>query len=448
MTSSPVEPNHRRAQAVIREAILSTEVILFDAHGRPITGESLTGKGELAKIRTELHRLIDDHLAKVSPEDLKHADKLIAAFQQLLARKKNDKYVFDVTKGELSISVFDGNRWGAKYTISIYKILAALGSVAALQVHHWFSWPEVVRVFGSVDIVRLSRILADYRLSGKLDQRVKAIGPDHSDTIQPLTNLAIDLSRLGLHKEAEKLDRRALGICEKTLGPDHPDTAQPLTNLAIDLSNLGQYEEAEKLDRRALAIREKALGPEHPGTASSLFNLAIDLSNLDRHEEAEKLDRRALAIREKALGPEHYDTALSLNYLAIDLRQLGRYEEAENFDRRALGICEKTLGPEHPDTVSSLFNLARDLRQGCVATFPGRGLIAWREIRNGHPTSNFQMETIRARDHSLCGTVVSSILAVLPGCRGTPGGARSGNGPYQLNNAQAHFHSGQVCNEA
>src|SRR6516225_966933 len=67
---------------------------------------------------------------------------------------------------------------------------------------------------------------------------------------------------------------------------------------------------------------------------------------------------------------------------------------------------------------------------GCVATFPGRGLIAWREIRNGHPTSNFQMETIRARDHSLCGTVVSSVLAVLPGCRGTPGGARSGNGPY------------------
>jgi hypothetical protein len=58
------------------------------------------------------------------------------------------------------------------------------------------------------------------------------------------------------------------------LGPEHPETAQTLTTLALLHHEQRRYSDVEPLYRRALAINENVLGPEHPDIATSLSYLA------------------------------------------------------------------------------------------------------------------------------------------------------------------------------
>jgi class 3 adenylate cyclase/tetratricopeptide (TPR) repeat protein len=193
--------------------------------------------------------------------------------------------------------------------------------------------------------------------------REKALGLEHPDFAHSLNNLAHVYWCQGRNEEALPLYQRALAIREKALGPEHPLVADSLNNLANVHDDQGRYEEAEPLYQRALAILEKALGPEHPDVAVCLHNLANVRTEQERFGEAEPLYQRALAIKETALGPEHPDVASSLNGLAEVYHDQGRYDEAEALQRRALAISEKALGPDHPDVAESLNGLADVYRE-------------------------------------------------------------------------------------
>ena len=203
-----------------------------------------------------------------------------------------------------------------------------------------------------------------YQDSISLVQRLLAIreqtlGPEHPDTAEALSNLALLYTRVGDYPKAEQLYGRSLAMTEKVLGPEHPDAATSLSNLAALYELTGRYAEAEPLEQRALSIREKKLGPEHPETAFSLNGLGVLYEDLGEYAKAETFHRRALTIREKALGPEHADTAQSLNNLAVLSDSLGAYEKSEPLYRRALAIYERVQGPEGPITATLLGNLAR-----------------------------------------------------------------------------------------
>src|SRR5690348_1239176 len=62
---------------------------------------------------------------------------------------------------------------------------------------------------------------------------------------QSLTNQAADLYEAGRYAEAEVLFRQALEERERTLGPEHTDTLRSLSNLAATLNRLGRSAEAE-----------------------------------------------------------------------------------------------------------------------------------------------------------------------------------------------------------
>jgi hypothetical protein len=109
VSSTTVNLSHRQAQAMVRDAILSTPLVLYDANGREV--KLSEDDRRIAKVRTEIHKLIDDGFAKLSPEDLTQASKIEAELRRVLSPKKSDKYVFDVSKGELAITVFDGDKW-------------------------------------------------------------------------------------------------------------------------------------------------------------------------------------------------------------------------------------------------------------------------------------------------------------------------------------------------
>ena len=61
-------------------------------------------------------------------------------------------------------------------------------------------------------------------------------------------------------KKAEPLYGGSLAIFEKALGPEHRNVANPLSNLAGLYEAQGRYAEAEPLFQRSLAINEKVPG--------------------------------------------------------------------------------------------------------------------------------------------------------------------------------------------
>jgi tetratricopeptide (TPR) repeat protein len=72
--------------------------------------------------------------------------------------------------------------------------------------------------------------------------------------------LYADLGRLD---EAEKMYQRALQGYEKAWGPEHTSTLDTVSNLGDLYEDLGWLDEAEKMYQRALQGYEKAWGLEH-----------------------------------------------------------------------------------------------------------------------------------------------------------------------------------------
>jgi tetratricopeptide (TPR) repeat protein len=112
--------------------------------------------------------------------------------------------------------------------------------------------------------------------------------------------------------------RRALGGRGKALGADHTSTLDTVNNLGALYREQGKLDEAEKMYQRALEGREKALalGAEHTSTLSTVNNLGLLYADQGKLGEAEKMYQRALEAREKALGAEHTSTLTTVNNLA------------------------------------------------------------------------------------------------------------------------------------
>lgn len=74
---------------------------------------------------------------------------------------------------------------------------------------------------------------------------------------------------------AEKMYGRALAGREKALGPDHTSTLNAVNNLGNLYADQGKLDAAEKMYRRALAGNEKALGVYHISTLGTVNNLGM-----------------------------------------------------------------------------------------------------------------------------------------------------------------------------
>ncbi len=191
-----------------------------------------------------------------------------------------------------------------------------------------------------------------------LTARERLLGPEHPQTLISVNALASLYQAQGRYSEAEQLYRRALAARERVLGPEHADTLMSVNDLALLYKAQGRYALAEPLYKRALAGCERTLGQEHTQTLITAGNLASLYQTLSRYVEAEPLEKRVLAVRERVLGPDHPDTLMSVNNLAELYREQGRYSEAEPLHKRALTAFERTLGPDHPNTLTSASNLA------------------------------------------------------------------------------------------
>ncbi|KAG4439420.1 hypothetical protein IFR05_005113 [Cadophora sp. M221] len=190
-----------------------------------------------------------------------------------------------------------------------------------------------------------------------LEGKEKALGPDHTSTLDTVNNLGSLYKDQGKLAKAEAMYLRALEGKEKALEPDHTSTLSTVNNLGNLYRDQGKLAEAEAMYLRALEGKEKALEPNHTSTLSTVNNLGNLYKDQGKLAEAEAMYLRALEGKEKALGPDHTSTLDTVNNLGNLYRDQGKLAEAEAMYLRALEGCEKALGPDHTSTLSTVNNL-------------------------------------------------------------------------------------------
>ena len=190
------------------------------------------------------------------------------------------------------------------------------------------------------------------------EQARSALGPEDPATLSHANQLALSWWRLGRYEEAGELFKSTLKRMERVHGAEHADTANVRNNLAGVLWTQGRYADAAELYREALAVNRSALGEEAHRTLGSLYNLALALKAQGLHEEAEPLFLDALNKRKRVFGDEHSATLATVSALASLYAETERPEEAERLHRQVLETRVQVLGPDHIATLSSGHNLA------------------------------------------------------------------------------------------
>lgn len=229
----------------------------------------------------------------------------------------------------------------------------------------------------------------------------QALGPDHYETANSLSDLARLYLDQGKYDRAEGYCKRALDIYQRKLGTYHPQIAEALYNLSevylrqeksdlveplykqallnyemlygkndtrtgigdftlgLYYKNQQQYSQALQYLRRALEIFESSQKPRDPYVAQVLDSLAGVYIDQQRNEQALPLLKRSLAIKERILDPNNLTVAMGLQELASLHRAMGEDAQAMPLLTRSLSILETALGPENLGIVATLEGLAR-----------------------------------------------------------------------------------------
>ncbi|KZL83407.1 kinesin light chain 1, partial [Colletotrichum incanum] len=218
-----------------------------------------------------------------------------------------------------------------------------------------------------------------------------AAGEKDAWMFHKLGNLYLDQGRL---KEAEAMYVRALQGYEKALGPDHTSTLDSVECLGTLYSKQDRLKEAEAMYVRALQGYEKAWGPDHTSTLNTVNNLGALYYNQGRFKEAEAMYVRALQGYEKALGPDAIRTYIpalnTLENLGSLFTKLGENSKAVSFYQRAQNGFLSVSGPKNKrytcisDKISSLQPCTQEVDISPCIEKPGRGLKArWKRL-TGH----------------------------------------------------------------
>jgi lipopolysaccharide biosynthesis regulator YciM len=190
------------------------------------------------------------------------------------------------------------------------------------------------------------------------DGLARLLGPDHTNTLASMNNLAIAYKAAGRLDRAIPLHEQTLELRKSKLGADHPDTLVSMNNLAVAYQDAGRLDRAIPLLEQTLELRKSKLGADHPDTLTSMNNLATAYQAAGRLDRAIPLLEQTLELRKSKLGADHPDTLVSMNSLAVAYQTAGRLDRAIPLLEQTLELRKSKLGADHPDTLLSMNNLA------------------------------------------------------------------------------------------
>ncbi len=206
---------------------------------------------------------------------------------------------------------------------------------------------------------------ADSMYQRALIGREKALGRDHTSTLDTVNNLGNLYRDQGKLSEAELMYQRALIGYEKVFEQDQTSTLDTVNNLGVLYWTQGKLTKAESMYQRALIGYEKALGRDHKSTLETVNNLGILYRDQGKLIEAESMYQRALTGYEKALGRDHTSTLKTVNNLGILYKDQGKLTEAESMYQRALAGYTRNPSLNTISQLNPFYNmglLSRDLQ--------------------------------------------------------------------------------------
>jgi tetratricopeptide (TPR) repeat protein len=211
------------------------------------------------------------------------------------------------------------------------------------------------RLNSMVELAELLRQRVQYDAAEEMCLRAlagyeKALGRDHTSTLDTVNNLGNLYGAQGKLGEAEEMYLRALAGYEKALGRDHTSTLDTVNNLGILYGDQGKLGEAEEMCLRALAGYEKALGRDHTSTLDTVNNLGNLYGDQGKLGEAEEMCLRALAGYERASQSKTIPALNTIYNMALLYCDQSKVEEAKAMLQRALAGGKKILGPHHSYT--------------------------------------------------------------------------------------------------
>jgi tetratricopeptide (TPR) repeat protein len=127
---------------------------------------------------------------------------------------------------------------------------------------------------------------------------------------------------------AETLGHLVLEIRARALGAEHSDTLESQNILASIFEEEGKYAEADPLFTRVIEVRQRVLGPRNPDTLESIAHLGELRIDQARYAEAEATLRGCLDIQKQTM-PSDYRRYLTETLLGASLAGDHKYVEAE-----------------------------------------------------------------------------------------------------------------------
>jgi len=205
---------------------------------------------------------------------------------------------------------------------------------------------EVERNAAMIELSNGQIPLALSMFEGTLSQAEAHFGPEHPETTEARSDLALALRMAGRLDDALPLARRVVQQRVTRSGARHPTVALARATLAHVLLASDEPEPAERELREALAILEGAGLSESLGRAQTLMTLGTLLHSDGRHAAGLEAHERALAIRLAALGPDHAKVASAQTSVGMGAVRTGDRARGLELLAASLATTEASVGPE------------------------------------------------------------------------------------------------------
>lgn len=195
----------------------------------------------------------------------------------------------------------------------------------------------------------------------------KVLHPSHIVILCIKTTLAMCLSTIGNHVEAEQIVREVIVLGKETLPPDHGTMVFAMVILERLLEEQGEWFEAEKM--LVVLYETHVLNRCIEGQLQIRSKLSILWIIKGEAQKGTEALREVLAAQKQHFGPEHQDTLLTQQRFAVALQSIGRFVESEELFRDTVNMSAKTVGGNHWMTLENeirladLFNIRRRFRE-------------------------------------------------------------------------------------
>jgi SAM-dependent methyltransferase len=183
---------------------------------------------------------------------------------------------------------------------------------------------------------------------------VKNRPADDAERLFVANNLAVTLKEsAGDNDGALLLMEEVLAVRRRMLGDEHPDTLDSVTNLALQHNEMGNFDAALPLAVEAVESARRTLGEKVLQSAEALVSiscLGAVHNSLRNFDLARALHEEALSARRQLLGDGHLECMNSTHLLGLSVFGQGEHQAGLELLERAAAQARKVLGESHPSS--------------------------------------------------------------------------------------------------